>query len=256
MMDAGVPLRAPVAGIAMGLIMDEKGQFAILSDILGDEDHLGDMDFKVCGTAKGITGLQMDIKISGLSRDVMASALSQARQGRLHILSCMEESLKVPRTELSEYAPRITTIQIATDRIRDVIGSGGKTIRTIQERTGCTVNIDDTGTVKIASTDRAAAQECVVIIRALTASPTVGEVYLGTVAKIMEFGAFVTIMPGVDGLCHISELSEERVERVEDIAREGDEIIVKCTGIESGGKIRLSRKEALGQVPTRATFSL
>jgi polyribonucleotide nucleotidyltransferase len=256
MMDAGVPLRAPVAGIAMGLIMDEKGQFAILSDILGDEDHLGDMDFKVCGTAKGITGLQMDIKISGLSRDVMASALSQARQGRLHILSCMEESLKVPRTELSEYAPRITTIQIATDRIRDVIGSGGKTIRTIQERTGCTVNIDDTGTVKIASTDRAAAQECVEIIRALTASPTVGEVYLGTVAKIMEFGAFVTIMPGVDGLCHISELSEERVERVEDIAREGDEIIVKCTGIESGGKIRLSRKEALGQVPTRATFSL
>ncbi len=256
MMDAGVPVQGPVAGIAMGLIMNAKGKFAILSDILGDEDHLGDMDFKVCGTRKGITGLQMDIKIQGLSREVMARALDQARQGRLHILDCMEQSIKAPRDEMSDYAPRITTITIPTDRIRDVIGSGGKTIRTVQERTGCTINIDDTGTVKVASTDRAKAAEAIEIIRALTASPTVGEVYLGTVAKVTDFGAFVTVMPGTDGLCHISELSEERVERVEDIVREGDEIIVKCTGIESGGKIRLSRKEALGLKPTTSTFKL
>jgi polyribonucleotide nucleotidyltransferase len=254
MMDAGVPIRSAVAGIAMGLIMNEKGKFAILSDILGDEDALGDMDFKVCGTRKGITGLQMDIKIKGLSREVMSSALMQARQGRLHILDCMEESITAPRGEMSDYAPRITTITIPTDRIRDVIGSGGKTIRTIQERTGCTINIDDTGTVKVASTDRARATEAIEIVRALTASPTIGEIYLGTVAKVTDFGAFVTVMPGTDGLCHISELSEERVERVEDIVREGDEIIVKCTGIESGGKIRLSRKEALGQTPTVSTF--
>jgi polyribonucleotide nucleotidyltransferase len=250
LMHAGVPLRAPVAGIAMGLIMDETGRHAVLSDILGDEDHLGDMDFKVCGTHRGITALQMDIKVRGLSRDIMASALGQARQGRLHILGCMEKTIREANAELSEYAPRITTIRIAQDRIRDVIGSGGKTIRSIQERTGCSVDISDDGTVKVASSDRAAAQQAVDIIRSLTAEPALGEVYLGVVAKVAEFGAFVTILPGVDGLCHISELSEERVDRTDDVVREGDEIIVKCVGIEGNGKIRLSRKEALGKVPT------
>ena len=250
LMDAGVPVKAPVAGIAMGLIMDEQGKYAILSDILGDEDHLGDMDFKVCGTRNGITGLQMDIKISGLSRDVMASAMQQAREGRLHILGKMETAISAPREELSEYAPRITKIQISVDRIRDIIGSGGKTIRSIQERTGCSISVEDDGTVKVASSSRTAAAEAIDIIRALTAEPTIGDIYLGTVAKITDFGAFVTILPGVDGLCHISELSEERIDRVDDVVREGEEIIVRCTGIEGNGKIRLSRKEALGKAPT------
>ncbi|MCB9506557.1 MAG: polyribonucleotide nucleotidyltransferase [Myxococcales bacterium] len=249
LMNAGVPLEAPVAGIAMGLIA-EGGKFAVLSDILGDEDHLGDMDFKVVGTSKGVTALQMDIKITGLPREVMVSALDQAREGRLHILGEMAKSIAAPADDLSKYAPRITTIKISVDRIRDVIGSGGKTIRSIQERTGCTVNVMDDGTVKIASSDQGAARECVEIIESLTAEPLVGEIYLGQVAKVMEFGAFVTILPGVDGLCHISELTEERVERVEDICREGDEIVVKCLGVERNGKIRLSRKDALGKEPT------
>ena len=249
LMDAGVPIKRPVAGIAMGMISDGKTH-AILSDILGDEDHLGDMDFKVTGTSEGITALQMDIKVKGLTREVLAEALAQAREGILHILGKMDEALDAPRSEMSEYAPRITTIRISQDRIRDVIGSGGKTIRAISERTGCTIEVEDSGNVKIASTSRAATREAIDIIEALTAEPLIGEVYLGTVAKITDFGAFVTILPGVDGLLHVSEISEERVERVEDYLQEGDEVIVKCVGVERGGKIRLSRKEALGLKPT------
>lgn len=255
LMQAGVPVKAPVAGIAMGLIA-EGNEFCILSDILGDEDHLGDMDFKVIGTEAGVTALQMDIKIKGLPKDVMARALAQARDGRLHILKEMAKTIATPAEDLSAYAPRITTIKISPDRIRDVIGSGGKTIRSIQERTGCSVNVEDNGVVKIASSDREAAQRCVEIIEALTAEAVVGEIYLGTVAKIMEFGAFVTILPGCDGLCHISELTEERVERVEDIVKEGEQIVVKCLGVERNGKIRLSRKEALGKEPTVAATEL
>jgi polyribonucleotide nucleotidyltransferase len=249
LMHAGVPIKGAVAGIAMGLVK-EGDDYVILSDILGDEDHLGDMDFKVAGTERGITGLQMDIKIAGISRKVMAEALEQAKEGRLHILSKMNEVISSPRDEMSPYAPRITSIKIHPDRIRDVIGSGGKTIRSIQERTGATLDIDDTGIVKIAATSEKATREAIEIVKALTAEATVGEIYLGTVAKVAEFGAFVTILPGVDGLCHISELSEQRVDRTEDICQEGDEIVVKCVGVERNGKIRLSRKEALGKKPT------
>lgn len=249
LMDAGVPISKPVAGIAMGLISDGK-RHAILSDILGDEDHLGDMDFKVAGTSEGITALQMDIKIKGLPREVMVDALQQALEGRSHILSKMAEAIDEPRSDLREFAPRITTIRISTDRIRDVIGSGGKTIRAISERTGADISVEDDGKVSIASTSRDATRLAIEIIEALTAEPVVGEIYLGTVAKVTDFGAFVTILPGVDGLLHVSEISEERVERVEDVLKEGDEVIVKCLGVERGGKIRLSRKEALGQKPT------
>ncbi len=249
LMDAGVPIKAPVAGIAMGLIAEGK-KFRILSDILGDEDHLGDMDFKVLGTERGLTAVQMDIKVKGLPKKVMADALNQAKEGRLHILNEMSKTIEEPRDDLSEYAPRITTIKISVDRIRDVIGSGGKTIRSIQERTGCSINVEDDGTIKVASSDKTAALEAIAIIESLTAEPIVGEIYLGQVAKITDFGAFVTILPNVDGLCHISELTEERVDRVEDICKEGDEIVVKCTGVERNGKIRLSRKDALGQEPT------
>ncbi len=251
LMHAGVPIKAAVAGIAMGLIK-EGDDYVILSDILGDEDHLGDMDFKVAGTERGITGLQMDIKINGISRSVMSEAMLQAREGRLHILGKMNAVLSSPNEELSPYAPRITTIKIAVDRIRDVIGSGGKTIRAIQEKAGVTIEVQDNGTVKIASTSEKATAEAIEIIKALTAEAVVGEIYLGTVAKVAEFGAFVTILPGVDGLCHISELSDQRVERTEDICQEGDEIVVKCMGVERNGKIRLSRKEALGKTPTVA----
>lgn len=249
LMDAGVPIRKPVAGIAMGMI-SEGNDYVILSDILGDEDHLGDMDFKVAGTADGITALQMDIKIKGLKREVMAEALEQAKEGRLHILGCMAKSLEAPRAELRDFAPRITTIRISTDRIRDVIGSGGKTIRAISEKTGCNIEVLDDGRVNISSTSRAATREAIDIIEALTAEPIVGEIYLGTVAKITDFGAFVTVLPGTDGLLHISEISEDRIDKVEDVLQEGDEVIVKCIGVERGGKIRLSRKEALGQKPT------
>lgn len=249
LMDAGVPISKPVAGIAMGLISDGK-RHAILSDILGDEDHLGDMDFKVAGTEDGITSLQMDIKIKGLSRDIMTEALMQAFEGRKHILGKMAEAIDAPRSDLAEFAPRITSIHISPDRIRDIIGSGGKTIRAITERTGCQINVEDDGKVDISSTSREATKQAIEIIEALTAEPAIGEIYLGTVAKVTDFGAFVTILPGVDGLVHISEISEERVERVEDVLNEGDEVIVKCTGLERGGKVRLSRKDALGKKPT------
>ena len=249
LMDAGVPVSAPVAGIAMGLIKSGS-KYSILSDILGDEDHIGDMDFKVTGTEKGITALQMDIKIQGLSQQIMWEAMEQAREGRLHILDKMANAITEPRRQLKSYAPRITNIRINPDRIRDVIGAGGKTIRGITERTGAKINVQDDGTIKIAATSEEMTREATNIISALTAEPLVGEIYLGTVAKTTDFGAFVTILPNLDGLCHITELSEERVEHTEDIVKEGDEIVVKCLGVERGGKVRLSRKAALGMKPT------
>ncbi len=245
LMDAGVPVTAPVAGIAMGLIK-EGDKFAILSDILGDEDHLGDMDFKVAGTAEGVTALQMDIKIGGVTKEVMQQALKQAREGRLHILGKMAETLAVPRTEMSSYAPRITTIWIKTDRIRDVIGTGGKNIRNITETTGVTVDIEDTGRINIASTNKEACDLAIQMIRGLTDEAEEGKLYMGTVRKIMDFGAFVEIMPGTDGLVHISELDTARVKVVTDVMNEGDKVLVKCIGIDKNGKIKLSRKEALG----------
>jgi polyribonucleotide nucleotidyltransferase len=248
MMDAGIPITAPVAGIAMGLIK-EGDDVAILSDILGDEDHLGDMDFKVAGTAAGVTALQMDIKITGVSKEIMQKALAQAREGRLHILGRMAETLDVARTELSPFAPRITTIYVKTDKIRDVIGSGGKNIRGITESTGVTIDIDDTGKINIASSDQEACERAIKMIRDLTAEAEEGKLYMGTVKKIMEFGAFVEIFPGTDGLVHISELDKERVKNVTDILSEGDKVLVKCIGIDKQGKIKLSRKEALGALP-------
>jgi polyribonucleotide nucleotidyltransferase len=245
MMDAGIPIKAPVAGIAMGLIK-EGDDVTILSDILGDEDHLGDMDFKVAGTAEGVTALQMDIKITGVTRDIMQRALEQAREGRLHILDRMAEAIDKPRQELSPYAPRITTIYVKTDKIRDVIGSGGKNIRGITEATGVTIDIEDTGKINIASADMAACEKAIKMIRDLTAEAEEGKLYMGTVKKVMDFGAFVEIFPGTDGLVHISELDTERVKNVSDVLREGDKVLVKCIGIDKQGKIKLSRKEALG----------
>ncbi|HIJ94857.1 MAG TPA: polyribonucleotide nucleotidyltransferase [Desulfuromonadales bacterium] len=245
LMDAGVPVTAPVAGIAMGLIKEGQ-KFAILSDILGDEDHLGDMDFKVAGTAEGVTAVQMDIKIGGVTKEIMQLALNQAREGRLHILGKMAESLTVARAEMSPFAPRITTIYVKTDRIRDVIGTGGKNIRNITETTGVTVDIDDTGRINIASTNKEACDLAIQMIRGLTDEAEEGRLYMGTVRKIMDFGAFVEIMPGTDGLVHISELDTARVKVVTDILSEGDTVLVKCIGVDKNGKIKLSRKEALG----------
>jgi polyribonucleotide nucleotidyltransferase len=245
LMDAGVPIAAPVAGIAMGLIK-EGDKVAILSDILGDEDHLGDMDFKVAGTEKGVTALQMDIKIKGVDKMIMQTALAQAQEGRLHILGKMAETLSTPRADLSPYAPRITTIWVKTDKIKDVIGSGGKNIRNITETTGVTVDIDDSGRINIASTDKTACDLAIKMIRDLTAEAEEGKLYMGTVRRIMEFGAFVEIFPGTDGLVHISELDTERVKNVTDVLNEGDKVLVKCIGIDKQGKIKLSRKEALG----------
>ena len=219
-MDAGVPIKAPVAGIAMGLIKEGE-KFAVLTDILGDEDHLGDMDFKVAGTANGVTALQMDIKIQGITSEIMQVALEQARAGRLHILSIMNESITSHREEVSEFAPRITTIKINPDKIRDIIGKGGVTIRALTEETGTSIDISDDGTIKIAAVEGAAAEEAVRRIELLTAEPEVGKIYEGTVVKIMDFGAFVNFMPGRDGLVHISEISPERVENVTDVLKEG-----------------------------------
>jgi polyribonucleotide nucleotidyltransferase len=245
LLDAGVPLKAHVAGIAMGLIK-EGDKVAILSDILGDEDHLGDMDFKVAGTAEGVTALQMDIKIGGVTKEIMQQALKQAREGRLHILEKMAETLAAPRAEMSPFAPRITTIWVKTDRIRDVIGTGGKNIRNITETTGVTIDIEDTGRINIASTNKEACDLAIQMIRGLTDEAEEGKLYMGTVRKIMDFGAFVEIMPGTDGLVHISELDTARVKVVTDILSEGDKVLVKCIGVDKNGKIKLSRKEALG----------
>jgi polyribonucleotide nucleotidyltransferase len=244
LMDAGVPIAAPVAGIAMGLIKEE-GRIAILSDILGDEDHLGDMDFKVCGTAKGITSIQMDIKITGVDRQILTDALTQAKAGRLHILGEMAKALTAPRTDISKYAPKITTIRIPVSRIKDVIGPGGKVIKDIIARTGCSVDINDDGSVAIASTSSESVDQAIKMIRALTQEAEVGKIYLGTVRRIMEFGAFVEIFPGTDGLVHISDLANARVKKVEDVLKEGDEVMVKVVSVDRSGKIRLSRKEAL-----------
>jgi len=246
LMDAGVPVDAPVAGIAMGLIK-EGADVAVLSDILGDEDHLGDMDFKVTGTADGVAALQMDIKITGVDRAIMKQALEQAKAGRIHILGKMAEAIAAPRPELSPYAPRITTIYVKSDQVRTVIGSGGKNIRGIIEATGCSIDIEDDGKINIASADGDACKKAIKMIRDLTQEATVGKLYLGTVRKIMEFGAFVEIFPGTDGLVHVSELDKERVRNVTDILNEGDQVLVKCIGIDKQGKIKLSRKEALGQ---------
>ena len=241
LMDAGVPMKAPVAGIAMGLIK-EGDRFAVLSDILGDEDHLGDMDFKVAGTAEGVTALQMDIKIDGITREIMETALKQAREGRLHILGEMAKAIETPREELSIYAPRIMTIRIHPDKIRDVIGKGGVTIRAITEETGATVDIDDDGEVRIASPDGEAAAEARRRIEEITADVEVGHIYEGRVAKIMDFGAFVNILPGKDGLVHISQISTERVENVSDKLSEGEMVKVKVLEIDKQGRIRLSMK--------------
>ncbi|MEZ0310337.1 MAG: polyribonucleotide nucleotidyltransferase [Myxococcota bacterium] len=243
LMDAGVPMKGAVAGIAMGLIK-EGDKMAILSDILGDEDHLGDMDFKVAGTKNGITAIQMDIKISGVDRQVLETALEQARQGRLHIIEQMEKAIADTRVEMSKYAPRITTFKIKVDRIRDVIGPGGKVIKDIVARTGTQINIEDDGKVSVASTDGEAAARAIKMIKDLTQEPEIGKLYMGNVRKITDFGAFVEIFPGTDGLIHISELAHRRVKRVEDVLQEGDEVLVKVIGMEKG-KIKLSRKAAI-----------
>ncbi len=241
MMDAGVPLKAPVAGIAMGLIK-EGDSHVVLSDIMGDEDHLGDMDFKVAGTGEGVTALQMDIKIDGITKEIMQDALTQAREGRIHILGCMADALTEHRAEMSEYAPRIISIQINPEKIRDVIGKGGATIRGITEETGASIDITDDGVIKIASADNAAAQEAVRRIEQITADVEVGTVYHGKVVKLMDFGAFVNILPGKDGLVHISQISNERVENVSDKLSEGDNIDVKVLEVDRQGRIRLSMK--------------
>jgi len=241
LMDAGVPVKGPVAGIAMGLIK-EGDRFAVLSDILGDEDHLGDMDFKVAGSEEGITALQMDIKIEGINEEIMKIALSQAREGRIFILGEMNKVLSKPRSEMSEYAPRLMTIKVHPDKIRDVIGKGGVTIRSITEETGCTIDIADDGTVTIASVNKEAADEARKRIEQITSDVEPGQVFVGKVIKIMNFGAFVSLTPGRDGLVHISQLSEERVENVTDVVKEGDMVKVKVLEVDKQGRIRLSMK--------------
>jgi len=244
LMDAGVPIKNPVAGIAMGLIK-EGDQAAILSDILGSEDHLGDMDFKVAGTQNGITALQMDIKIAGLDKDLMARALRQAKEGRLHILGEMSKALEAPRPSLSKYAPRIITMRVPTDKIRDIIGPGGKVIREIVDKTGVSIDIEDSGLVSIASSDEEAANKAIEHIENLIQEVEIGKIYLGTVKKIVEFGAFVEIFPGTDGLVHISQICDRRIKSVSDEIQEGDEVKVKVIDVDQRGKVKLSRKDAL-----------
>jgi polyribonucleotide nucleotidyltransferase len=243
MMDAGVPLKASVAGVAMGLVKEDK-KYAILSDIAGAEDHYGDMDFKVAGTRNGITALQMDIKITGLNAQILAEALEQARKGRFYILDKMDEVLAAPRQEISRYAPRILTMQIPVDKIRDVIGPGGKMIRSIVERTGAKIDVEDSGRISIATANGEAADQAMQIIRDLTAEAEPGKTYLGTVTRIVDFGAFIEIFPGTEGLLHISEIADYRVRDVRDELKEGQQVLVKCIGVE-GNKIRLSRRAIL-----------
>ena len=249
LMDAGVPLKAPVAGVAMGLIMDEQTppRCAILSDIAGAEDHYGDMDFKVAGTVSGITALQMDIKVVGITTDILREALAQARAGRLHILSKMEETIAQPRANISTFAPRIVTIKIPVDKIRDVIGPGGKMIRSIIERTGVRIDVEDDGRVNVASVDGDSAQKAIAIIQELTATPELHKTYMGKVQRITDFGAFVEVLPGVDGLLHVSEIANYRVKDVRDELKEGEQLLVKVINIDPGGKIRLSRKAVLNE---------
>jgi polyribonucleotide nucleotidyltransferase len=251
MMDAGVPLKAAVAGVAMGLIKEGE-DYAVLTDILGDEDALGDMDFKVCGTAKGVTAIQMDIKVDGLSRDILERALYQARDARMHILDKMQRSIPAPRTELSAYAPRITQIRVKPDQVRTIIGPGGKMIRAIVDQTGASIDVEDDGTVNVSSSDSAAVQKALEIIKSLTTDPEIGEVYEGTVKRIEPYGAFIEILPGKDGLCHISDMDFAHVTNVEDFVNLGDKVQVKVTNIDRDGRIRLSRKDALGDQPAQA----
>ena len=254
LMDAGVPVVAPVAGIAMGLIKEGE-HVRVLSDILGDEDHLGDMDFKVAGTADGVTSLQMDIKISGVNRDIMRQALHQAKAGRLHILEIMNGTLRAPRTNVSGHAPRIITLKVKPDKIREIIGPGGKVIRGIIEATGVKIDVEDDGTVRIASVDEEASRKAIEMVQRVAAEAEVGKIYKGTVRKIVEFGAFVEILPGTDGLLHISQLAPERVRKVTDVLKEGDEVLVKVLEVDRQGKIRLSRKEALQETGGGAAAS-
>ena len=244
MMDAGVPMKDFVAGIAMGLLK-EGDDVVILTDILGDEDHAGDMDFKVCGTEKGITAMQMDIKIDGLTEDILRKALDQAREGRIFIIGKMRETISAPRSDISQYAPRITTVKVKVDQVRNVIGSGGKNIRQIISETGVTIDVEDDGTVTIASSDAEAASRAVMMVKWLTEEAEVGKIYRGTVKKIVDFGAFVEILPGTEGLLHISQIAKERINKVTDVLQEGDEVMVKVLEMDKSGKIRLSRKEAL-----------
>jgi polyribonucleotide nucleotidyltransferase len=244
MMDAGIGVKSPVAGVAMGLIM-LKDKYAVLTDILGDEDHLGDMDFKVCGTEKGVTAIQMDIKISGLTREVVEKALSQARVARLHVLSKMNEALATPRSDLSAHAPRITQIKVKPDQIRTIIGPGGKMIKAIVDQTGCAIDIEDDGTVAIASPDNASVQKAIDIIKSLTMTPEVGETYKAKVTRIEPYGAFLEFAPGKDGLLHVSEIDWQRVEAVEDYMRLGDEVDVKIIEVDREGRVRFSRKALL-----------
>jgi len=246
MMDGGVPVKDTVAGIAMGLLK-EGDEVVVLSDILGDEDHAGDMDFKVCGTKKGVTAMQMDIKIDRLSEDVLRKALYQAKEGRFHIIDKITAALSEPRKEMSPYAPRITTMKVKPDKIRDVIGSGGKNIRQIISETGVNIDVEDDGTVTIASNDADAAARAIAMVKWLTEEAEIGKIYMGTVKKVVDFGAFVEILPGTEGLVHISQLAKERVNKVTDIINEGDKVAVKVLEIDKSGKIRLSRKEALGE---------
>ena len=251
LMDAGVPLERPVAGIAMGLVMEttttgnNAPRHAILSDIAGAEDHYGDMDFKVAGTVQGITALQMDIKVSGITTEIMREALTQAREGRLHILNEMSSTISEPRASISNHAPRIRTIKIPTDKIRDVIGPGGKTIRSIIERTGVKINVEDDGSVNISSADESSSEKAITIIEELTASPELNKTYLGKVQRITDFGAFVEILPGIDGLLHVSEIAHYRVKEVRDELNEGDQVRVKVINVDPSGKVRLSRKALL-----------
>jgi polyribonucleotide nucleotidyltransferase len=255
LMDAGVPIKAPIAGVAMGLV-GEGDRFAILTDIAGQEDHYGDMDFKVAGSADGITALQMDIKIQGLPRSVLEQALEQARVGRLHVLDKMASALDRPRPNISPFAPRIFTMQIPRDRIRDVIGSGGKTIRSIIEETGCKIDVEDSGKVSIASSDEAAALRAIQIIEGLTQEPEIGKIYTGKVRRVEPYGAFVEILPGQDGLVHISELAPYRVRQTTDVVKEGDEVTVKIIAVDPMGKIKLSRKQALSKEELEAELAM
>jgi polyribonucleotide nucleotidyltransferase len=251
LMDAGVPLKAPVAGIAMGLIK-EGDRVAILTDIMGTEDHYGDMDFKVAGTEVGVTALQMDIKISGVSSEIMSRALAQAREARLHVLAKMRQTIEKPRPDLSPYAPRFVTIKIRTEKIREVIGPGGKVIRGIQEQTGVKIDVEDDGRVTVFSADQSAVQKAIAIIQDIVREAEVDRIYLGKVKKIVEFGAFVEVIPGTEGLLHISQIAENRIKSVSDVLSEGDEVLVKVIEVDPSGKIRLSRKMALRDQPALA----
>jgi polyribonucleotide nucleotidyltransferase len=242
-------VKAAVAGVAMGLIKEGEGKFHVLTDIMGDEDHCGDMDFKIAGTKDGVTAVQMDIKISGVDKEIMRKALAQAREARLDILESMNRAISEPRPELSPHAPRIMTIKIPVDKIKDVIGPGGKMIRSIVEETGAIIDVEDDGTVKIASADAEANEKALQIINDLTEEAEVDKVYTGKVVRITDFGAFVEIMPGTDGLLHISEIENRRIEKVTDVLREGDEVVVKCIRIDPDGKVGLSRREVLDQQP-------